>query len=207
MSIITISLVAITVIVSLVAFNNTAIFNQFIFYPYRVWRNNEWYRLITHGFIHADLNHLFFNMFALFSFGEYVEAAFSQPTLFGSYGPLFYLSLYLAAIVFSDVFNLFTKRNNPAYRSLGASGGVSAVVFSSILLNPFGQIGILFIPIGIPAFVFGFLYLLYCAYMARRGGDNVGHMAHFTGSVFGFFVPVIFHPWLLTRFIDKILHP
>ena len=142
-------------------------------------------------------------MFALYAFGGYVESAYGQ--IFDGHGQFAYIAMYLVAIILSDILDLFTKRNNPAYRSLGASGGVSAIVFSYILFNPFGSIYIFFIPIGIPAFIFGILYLFYCAYMARRGGDNVGHVAHFTGSIIGFLVPIIFHPWLFTRFVSTIL--
>ncbi len=199
---VTLFIIAITALTSVVAFSNHNLFNRFAFYPYRMWNNGEWYRLVTGGLIHADLGHLFFNMFALFSFGPVVDSAFVQ--VFGNWGHTFYAGMYLLAIVTADTFNLFRKSSDPAYRSIGASGGVSAVVFSFILFNPYGRIAIYFIPIGIPAYIFGVLYLLYCVYMGKRGGDNIGHTAHFTGSLIGFVLPVIFHPWLLTRFISLI---
>jgi membrane associated rhomboid family serine protease len=112
--------------------------------------------------------------------------------------------MYFLAVAIADVWNLFKRRDDYSYRSLGASGGVSAVLFSYILLEPFGKIYMFFIPVGIPAFMFGGLYLLYCVYMANRASDNIGHTAHFTGSVFGFVFPLLFKPALLISFIEQI---
>jgi membrane associated rhomboid family serine protease len=199
---ITLLIVAVTAITSFLAFSNHTLFDKLIFWPYRIWRNNEWYRLISCSFIHADLSHLLFNMIALYSFGINVESYFGQ--IFHGKGLTLYVVMYFGAVASADVYNLFTRKDDFYYRSLGASGGVSAVVFASILFDPFSKIYIMFIPIGIPAFVFGVLYLLYCAYMAKRGGDNIGHVAHFSGSIFGFIFPIIFAPELLPRFIRML---
>ena len=199
---ITYLLIAVTAVISLVAFSNQVLLGNLLFYPYRMWRNNEWHRLISCGFVHADTGHLLFNMFALLSFGGYIESSFDN--IFEQKGRFLYVLMYFGAIASADLLNLFKQKNNPDYRSLGASGGVSAVIFSFILLNPFGKLYLFFIPVGIPAFVFGPLYLLYCVYMAKRGTDNVGHTAHFTGSIFGFIFPVIFEPRLLNHFIQQL---
>ena len=199
---ITVLIIAVTCIISFVAFSNHPLLENLLFYPYRMWRNKEWHRLISNGFVHADTSHLLFNMFALFSFGAYIEDSFES--IFHVKGRVLYVLMYFGAIATADLWNLFTQKNNPDYRSLGASGGVSAVVFSFILLNPFGKLYLFFIPIGIPAFVFGPLYLLYCAYAAKRGGDNIGHTAHFTGSVFGFIFPILFEPRLFLRFVNQL---
>jgi len=200
---ITIVICGITAITSFLAFSNHTLFDELIFWPYRIWRNNEWHRLVSSGFIHADLGHLIFNMFALYTFGSYVvEPAFAAE--FGGKGLSMYVIMYFAAIAVADVYHLFTQKDNYMYRALGASGGVSAVIFASILFNPFGKIGIMFIPVGIPAYIFGPLYLLYCTYAARRNNDNVGHTAHFTGSIFGFIFPLIFEPSLLPHFISVL---
>lgn len=195
-------IIGITVVISLLAFSNHRLIEELVFWPYRIWRNNEWHRLLTCGFIHADIGHLFFNMFALLGFGEFVEQAFGQ--VYGSKGVPLYLSMYIIAILGADIYDLFKQRDNYHYRALGASGAVSAVVFASILLNPFGGIYIFFIPIAIPAYIFGPIYLLYCAYMAKRGGDNIGHTAHFTGSIIGFVFPILFEPRLLLNFISMM---
>jgi membrane associated rhomboid family serine protease len=201
---ITLIIVVFTAGTSLLAFSNHRLIDQMLFWPYRVWRNNEWYRLITCSFVHADLGHLFFNMFALYSFGEYMEGAFGQ--IFGIKGRVLYVLMYFGAVATADIYNLFKRRDDYNYRSLGASGGVSAVIFAYILLDPFGKIYLFFIPVGVPAFIFGGLYLLYCAYMAKRGGDNIGHIAHFTGSIFGFFFPILFAPHLFADFVSHLLN-
>lgn len=201
---ITFFILIVTSIVSFIGFSNQSTIQNLIFYPYRIWRNNEWHRLILCSFIHADWGHLLFNMFALFSFGSYIEGSFEN--IFEGKGHFLFLMMYFGAVATADMFNLFQQKNNPQYRSLGASGGVSAVIFSYILLNPFGGISIFFLP-SIPAIVFGPLYLAYCVYMAKRGTDNVGHIAHFTGSVFGFIFPILFEPRLFMFFVDQILNP
>jgi len=200
---ITYFIIAITCLISFAGFRDHSLIDKLAFWPYRVWRDKEWYRLISHGFIHVDIGHLFFNMFALYSFGSYMEQSFAM--IFPGKGTLIYVLMYFMAIVVSDTINLFTKRDVYYYRSIGASGGVSAVVFSFILLNPFGQLGIMFIPIPIPAYMFGGLYLLYCFIMAKRGTGNVGHLAHFTGSLFGFFFPILLQPVLFKAFIDQVV--
>ena len=199
---ITLLIIIVTVVVSLAAFNNPALMNNLLFYPYQIWRRNEWHRLLSCGFIHADMGHLFFNLFALYGFGEYIEGAFGYT--FGAKGTVLFVVMYFGAIATADILNLFQQKDNPQYRSLGASGGVSAVIFSFILFNPFGKIYLFFIPIGIPAFAFGGIYLAYCVYMAKRGGDNIGHIAHFTGSIFGFVFPILFEPRLLSYFIAQL---
>ena len=199
---VTVFIIAVTAIISFVAFSSAQLLDNLLFCPYRMWRNNEWHRLVSCGFVHADVGHLLFNMFALFSFGAYIEESFES--IFDVKGRVLYVAMYFLAIATADLWNLFKQKNNFNYRSLGASGGVSAVVFAFILLNPFGKLYLFFIPVGVPAFVFGPLYLLYCAYMAKRGGDNIGHTAHFTGSLFGFFFPVIFEPRLLLRFVEQL---
>ena len=200
---ITYIILIITCITSFLAFSNHNLIENLIFYPYRIWRNNEWYRLISCSFIHADWGHLLFNMFALFSFGAYIEGSFVN--IFEGKGHLIFLLMYFGAVAIADIYNLFQQKDNPGYKSLGASGGVSAVVFAYILLNPFGGISIFFLP-SVPAIIFGPLYLAYCIYMAKRGTDNVGHVAHFTGSIFGFVFPILFEPRLFLLFLDQIFN-
>lgn len=197
---ITIFIVAITVGISLLAFSRHSLIDELVFWPYRMWRNNEWHRLVSCGFIHGDLGHLAFNMIALYSFGTYVEQAFYHLLPMGL---TLYILMYFLAVATADIYNLYTKKNDYSYRSLGASGGVSAIVFSSILLNPLNNIGIFFI-IEMPAIVFGVLYLAYCVYMAKRGQDNIGHVAHFTGAIIGFVFPLLFRPSLIVAFITQI---
>lgn len=195
-------IIAITAIISFSAFSNRTVFDNLIFWPYRIWRNNEWYRLVTCSFIHADVQHLLFNMLTFYFFGPYIEAMFGA--IFPGIGMVLFVIMYFGAVATADIYNLFKRRDDYGYRSLGASGGVSAIIFAYILFNPLGKIYLFFIPIGIPAFLFGGLYLAYCIYSVKQGRDNIGHIAHFTGSIFGFVFPILFQPRLLQEFFYKL---
>jgi membrane associated rhomboid family serine protease len=190
-------IVALNVIISLIALSNEGIKNTLLFNPYAVKHENQWWRVITHAFIHADFIHLFFNMYVLFSFGSNIEMIFTQHQYFSSYFPsiefwgaskgYFYLfALYLGGILFATLPGFKKNSENPGYNSLGASGAVSAIVFAYIILLPTAKMGLIFLPgIAIPAFVMGGLYLWYEAYMDKRGGTYIAHDAHFWGAVFG----------------------
>ncbi len=181
---ITVIIVIITCIVSFTAFSNEKITNDLIFYPPAVNRQGQWYRFITCGLIHADFIHLAFNMVALYSFGNFVERGFNQ--LFGEAGKWIYLLLYVSALVASLLPTYKKNKENHYYRSLGASGAVSAVMFAGLLLVPDLPIGFIFLPgIDIPGFIFAPLYLLLSAYLDRKGGGNINHSAHMWGAIYG----------------------
>ncbi|MDR0668063.1 MAG: rhomboid family intramembrane serine protease [Prevotellaceae bacterium] len=176
--------------------------NSLLLYPYLMVRRNQWYRLITHAFIHADWMHLIFNMIALWSFGRFVFYALTDMTAFPvQHG----LIMYFAAIVFSSLPDIVKKKGNPDYASLGASGAVSAVVFFSILIDPWTLLYVFFIPC--PGIVFGIVYLLYSNYMSKKGGDIINHGAHLYGAIFGLLYPLFVHPAMYMDFIYKLLHP
>jgi len=183
MNSITITILVITVALSLFGFSNKKVINDFIFYPPAIKNDNEWWRFITNGFIHADLGHLAFNMFSFYMFGDFVEKYFI--VLFNENGKALYLAMYLTALIVCLIPTYIMQRNNNNYRSLGASGAVSAVVFAGVFLDPTIKIGLFIIPPIIPGFIFGPLYLLLTIYMSKRGGDNINHSAHFWGSVWG----------------------
>jgi membrane associated rhomboid family serine protease len=159
---VTLAIIIVTVIVSLLGFGNQRLVDKLIFYPPAVSRNNEWYRFFTCGFIHADTAHLIFNMLSLFFFGEGVENKFIE--IFGENGRWIYLLLYVSALLFSLLPTYRKHKDDAYYKSLGASGAVSAVLFAAFLLEPTIGVGIMFIPIPIPAFIFGPLYLLISTY-------------------------------------------
>ena len=182
---ITLVLVLANLAVSIPAFNNSKLMNDLIFYPPAIANNNQYYRFITHGFLHADIAHLAFNMIALYSFGGAVEQIFSLECLFGSMGKVYYLLMYLVALVVATLPTYLKNVNNYQYRSLGASGAVSAVVFAGLTLLPQLPINFMFIPIDIPGYIFGIIYLGVSAYLDRKGGGNVNHSAHFWGAAFG----------------------
>jgi membrane associated rhomboid family serine protease len=180
---ITLIIIIITVLVSIAALSNEKVYNDLIFYPPSITYDKQWYRFFTCGFIHADYIHLFFNMFALYGFGESIEGAF--VSIFYEKGKILYLVLYLTSLFFCLLPTYTKHKTDGYYRSLGASGAVSAVVFVSIMLNPLGGIRLMFIPIDIPAFIFGFIYLAITSYLDKRGGGNINHSAHLWGALYG----------------------
>ena len=180
---VTLIILVLTCVISFTAFSNEKITNDLIFYPTAVTNHNQWYRFITCGFIHADIMHLAFNMYTFYMFGGMVEQAFLE--IFGESGKILYTVLYITALAACLLPTYFQHKNNYYYRSLGASGAVSAVIFIGILLNPTMKLQIFPIPIGIPAFIFGPLYLLISAYLAKKGQGNINHSAHIWGAVYG----------------------
>jgi membrane associated rhomboid family serine protease len=180
---VTIIIVIITCIVSFIGFSNQRVIDELIFNPPAVYYRNEWYRFITCGLIHADMMHLAFNMFSFYVFGRLVENTFLQ--IFGAKGPLLYALMYIASLAACLVPTYMQHKENYSYRSLGASGAVSAVVFAGIMLYPTQGISLMFIPISIPGFIFGPVYLFITAYLSKRGGSYINHSAHLWGAVFG----------------------
>ena len=180
---ITIAIVALTCIISFTAFSNEKITEDLIFYPPAISNKSQWYRFITCGFIHADIMHLAFNMYSFYLFGEMVESALIS--IFGSKGKVLYLILYILSLVVCLLPTYFKHKDNYHYRSLGASGAVSAVIFVGIFLNPTMLMGIFPIPINIPGFIFGPIYLALSAYLAKKGQGNINHSAHIWGALFG----------------------
>lgn len=196
-------IIGLTVIISFMAFNNQQLKNQLIDHPYTIARNKEYYRLLTSGFIHADYMHLFFNMFVLYSFGNNMEKVLEMN--FGEKARLYYIGLYILGIIFSSIPSQLRYRNNPAYGSLGASGGVSSVLFAFIILYPTSKLMIFPIPVDFSAWIFALIYVGYSLYMDRKNMDNVNHMAHLWGAIWGVAFSVFLFPGALESFFTKIL--
>lgn len=186
---ITIIILILTCIISFTAFSNQRVIDDLIFYPPAITQRNQWYRFVTNGVIHADIGHLAFNMFSFYMFGEYVERYFSA--LFDERGKTMFLLMYVTGLIVCLIPTYIQNKNNYHYRSLGASGAVSAVVFAGIFLDPTIKIGLLIIPPIIPGFVFGPLYLALSVYMSKKGGDNINHSAHFWGAIWGIVFVII----------------
>ena len=196
---ITIVIVAVTVLVSWRAFNDRALMERMILWPPAVERRKQYDRLLGYGFVHADWMHLIFNMITLWSFGTAVERVFSEWIT-----PVGYVLFYLSAIVVSILPTYITHRNDANYRSLGASGGVSAVLFAFILFDPWSTLIIFPIPVPIPAFLFAILYVGYSIWMDRRGRDNVNHSAHLWGAAYGLLFTVLLEPKVLAHFTQTL---
>jgi membrane associated rhomboid family serine protease len=200
----TLIIIIISSVISLFAFVNRDISQKLRFNAYAIKHYREWYRFFTYGLIHADYIHLLVNMFVLYSFGRLVETYFAYY-FFGK-ANFYFIILYIGGIIVSVAPSYNKHKDNIYYNAVGASGAVSAVLFSSIIFLPTGGIRFLFIPFSIPAVIFGILYLFYSAYMAKRSRDNIGHDAHFWGAVFGIVFTIAMKPKLAILFLDQILH-
>jgi membrane associated rhomboid family serine protease len=198
-------IIAFTCLISIPAFGNREMFSRLLFSPGIIRSNKEWYRFLTHAFLHADFVHLAMNMYVLFMFGGMVEKMYISS--FGTLsGEVHFFLLYFISIV-ASVFPSYEKhKNDYHYNAVGASGAVSAIVFAAILLNPWMSLSLMFIPIPIPAPVFGVLYLVYCWYMAKRGGDNVAHDVHYWGSLFGAVFTLVVLPQTIFSLLDAVKH-
>ncbi len=200
--IITYLIIGITVITSFSAFSNVELLKRLIFYPVLIKEKNEWWRFITQGAIHADIQHLIFNMLTLYFFGRQVETNFEY--LFGN--PYVYPIFYITALMFSSTPSYVKHKNNSYYRALGASGAIAAILFTTIIFDPWQTLLLnFFIPV--PALLFAVGYIVYSSYMSKRGTDNIGHDAHLYGALYGIIFPVVLKPQLISYFIDQLKHP
>jgi membrane associated rhomboid family serine protease len=199
---ITTIIIILTVIISVISFNNPRIMDSLIFWPPAITIRRQYYRFITCGLIHADTMHLAFNMFTLYFFGKALENYYM-----GILGlqHVYYPMLYIGALIASNIPTYIKQRDNYNYRSLGASGAVCAVLFSFILILPWEKLLVLGIPM--PAIIYAVLFLGYSIYMSRRGGDNVNHDAHLWGALFGVIFTIAVHPGVVGSFLNELGHP
>jgi len=198
---VTLIIIAITCVVSFMAFNNSRLMNELILWPPAIQRQREYYRLVTYGFLHADFGHLLVNMLTLFFFGRVMERYYTATL--GMFG---FALFYLGGLIVSILPTYLANRTNAGYRSLGASGAVSAVLFASILFQPWAKI-YLYFAIPIPAILYAVLYVVYSVYMDRRGQGNINHSAHLWGAAYGVAFTVMVQPERLSFFIDQLLRP
>lgn len=201
---ITYIIIAITVLVSINCFSNRKLFINLSLSPYNITKKNQWYRIITHAFVHGDYSHLFVNMFVLWSFGTNIEYIFGALNMGNS--NLNFILLYFGGVIFSSIPDVIRRRNQYAYNSVGASGAVSSILFASIFFHPWSKI-LFFAIVPVPAILFGVAYVIYESYMAKRGGGNINHGAHLWGAAFGFIYIIIMNPKFLKYFINELLNP
>jgi len=199
---ITLTIIIVTCVVTLAGFRNGKVVDELIFWPPAINKKHQYYRFITCGLIHADYMHLIFNMLTLYFFGTFMEAHYQGELGLQKW---YYLALYIGALIVSNIPTYLKHKNDYNYRSLGASGAVSAVLFAFILLYPWQRIVVLVFPV--PAIVYGVLFLVYSAYMSRKGGDNVNHDAHFYGALFGILFTIAVSPDVAGEFWNKLIHP
>lgn len=197
---ITLVLIAITVLVSWQAWQRPRLLDRLILWPPAVDRQRQYDRLVTHGFIHADWQHLLFNMITLFFFGRFAEQLVTRMI-----GPLGFVLFYLSAIVIAILPSYLRHRQDARYRSLGASGAVSAVLFAFILFNPWGLIFVFFLPV--PAILYGVFYVGYSFWMDRQGNDNINHSAHLSGAIYGVLFMLLMEPRIGAHFLRALANP
>ena len=198
----TLILIVIISLTSTAALSQPGLMGLLQFNAYQIVHRKQYYRILTHAFVHASWEHLIVNMIVLYSFGTAVEYYFSNQ--FGNMSIYYYLLLFIGSAIFSSLWSLFQQKDNVYYNAVGASGAVSAVLFTAIFFNPWNPI-YFFGVLPIPGIIFGGLYLYYSYYMSTKKMDNIGHDAHFLGAIFGFFLPVILRPALLIVFFKMLL--
>ena len=198
-------IIVVTCLVSIPAFSNKDLFYRFDFAPYSVQERKEYYRFLTHAFLHADWAHLFFNMFVLYTFGRATQNYFEM--YLGSTGVLYFVLLYLGGVIFAVLPTFKKHKDNPNYHSIGASGAVSAVLFSYIIFSPSSELTLIIFPFfGLPSIVWGIAYLAYEQYQSKKNTSNINHDAHIAGAIFGIAFTLIAAPNSLSSFIDQIAY-
>lgn len=195
-------IILVTAIVSVVAFQQRELFHRYNFNAYQIVHRKQWYRLITHAFLHVDWMHLIVNMIVFYSFGRALTYYFSW--IFARNQILLFLGVYLGGVVVSSLYSLIKEKDNYNYNAVGASGGVAAVTFACIFFEPMQKV-YFFALLPIPGILFALLYLAYSYYMSKKNIDNIGHDAHFYGALYGFIFPILLKPELINRFIEKLL--
>ncbi len=184
-------------LMSVLSFMNGAFIERFLLYPYDVVHRRKWYMLLTHGFVHADMGHLLFNMISLYSIGFLLEATIGSAR---------FAAIYFGSLIIGALPSTYRNRDNVSYKALGASGAISGLFFCGMLYYPWEKIYMFFIPIGIPWFIFAFLFLLISYFGARKSQSHIGHDVHFFGALTGFFVTIIIDPPVLVSFVHDLFH-
>lgn len=204
---ITYTFLAIILVFSIYCFVVPDAMNKYLFYPYLIKRQNEHYRFLTHGFIHANYLHLGFNFLALYSFGFALEEQL-YPAYFGEkMGKVYYIILFTGGIYASSVTEYFRHRDNPSYTSLGASGAISSVLFSFIIMSPLTEVFFLFLPL--KGWIAGLLLIGVSYFLIRKKrtsdyNDGISHESHYAGAIFGVVFTLILKPELAIQFVKMI---
>ncbi|MCG2461358.1 rhomboid family intramembrane serine protease [Flavobacteriaceae bacterium F89] len=189
MNLATLAIIAANVIISMRGFNNIAFFERYKFNIGAIQAGQK-DRMATSGFLHVDVTHLFFNMFTLYFFARVVINWFGEGK---------FLIMYFISLLAGSLLALFFHKNEQHYSAVGASGAVTGILYAAILLQPDMKLGIMFIPIPFPAYVFGIVYLLYSIYGMKSRLGNIGHTAHFGGAIGGYATTLLFMPSLLVN--------
>ncbi|WP_431134783.1 rhomboid family intramembrane serine protease [Psychroserpens mesophilus] len=186
LSLVAIVIIAANVLISYKGFNDYSFFERYKFNVGRV-RQGEQFRMFSSGFLHADPPHLFMNMLTLYFFADGVIV---------SVGEFNFVVIYIISLLLGSLLSLYFHQNEYQYSAIGASGAVTGILYAAILLDPSMSLYLFFIPIPIPAYIFGIGYLLYSIYGMKNRIGNIGHDAHFGGAIGGLVVTLILVPSL-----------
>lgn len=189
----------ITIATSIYSFSNPQVLAEMMLHPYSVYRKRNIFSLLTSGLVHKDWGHLLFNMITFYYFGFGLEKLLIQVS---AWGHLQFGIIYILSLILSDIPTLIQQKNNANYYSLGASGAISAVLFTYILFNPKMMLGV-FMVIPMPAYVFGLLFLGYCVWASKNSRDGINHDAHLFGALAGIILTIVFYPWIIGHFIAQ----
>ena len=201
---ITLAIIGITCVISFLSFENRGLFERLKHAPYLEKRNNEYYRLLSSGFVHGSWAHLLINMYVLYEFGGTIEQRFNLD--FEMMGNLFYVLFYVITIAAANISTFVKHQNHPGFGSIGASGAVSGIIFAYVLFYPLRGIGFIFIPgLNIPAIILGIGYLIYSAWASKKGRDHIDHDAHYYGALFGMLFCIALRPANFTEFLQQIM--
>lgn len=182
---ITLFLTLITVIFSYQGLQDKAFFDKYAFNIESVFRYKEYYRLISSGFLHGSWWHLLFNLYALFSFGETLEAVIGGTN---------FLFIYFVSLIGGNVLSLYIHRFDSQYSTIGASGAVCGIIFASIVIFPNMEIGMFLLPFSLTSWMYGLLFVLISIYGIKSRMSNIGHDAHLGGALLGMLVAVGLYP-------------
>jgi membrane associated rhomboid family serine protease len=202
---VTYGIILFTVAASIVGFTNDELFSHLKFNAFDAFHEKQWYRFFSYGFLHANWFHLMINMYVLYCFGRIIEVDYRG--LFHDKYILYYLLLYMGGLLLSILPAFGKHKNDVYYNAVGASGAISAVIFSAILIQPTFPISFLFIPrdlVSIPAWMFAVAYLVYEFIMTKKANDNIGHDAHFWGAIYGLIFTIALKPKLVLMFFHQI---
>lgn len=198
---ITLVLIVITMVISWAAMRHKRVAHRLVFWPPAIYYEHQYDRLLMHGFIHADVKHLLFNMVTLFCFGQPIEQMMTQIT----HNHWVYLFFYLSAIIVSILPSYLKNYNNPNHLSLGASGAISAIMTAYVMIHPWSLIFIIIIPV--PAIVYLVCYVIYSVWMNHRGDAQINHSAHMAGAIFAILFLLCLDPRFASVFATQLLHP
>ncbi|HQX03296.1 MAG: rhomboid family intramembrane serine protease [Flavobacterium sp.] len=189
MNIALIVLIAANVLISFKAFEDQFFFRRYEFHIGSI-RAGEHIRMFSSAFLHVDIAHLAFNMITLYFFAPVVSSYLGIPS---------FLVVYFGSLLCGSLLTLQFHKNEYNYRAVGASGAVTGILYAAILLRPDMDLYFFFIPLPIPAYIFGIGYLLYSIYGMKSRNDNIGHTAHFGGAIGGYVITLLKEPQMLTE--------